>query len=183
VDGSVAWSGSYLVNPWEETGLVDLDRWPKLAAYFKAHRPVLDRRHIAKNGPWYRTIDRVAPGLAHRQKLYIPDFAERLAPVLDDGRTYPHHNLYWITSDRWDLRVLGGILMSDIANMFIAAYSVRMRGGYMRFQAQYLRRIHVPRPEEIDEATSAALVEAFLARDHRRATELALPLYGLQQLP
>jgi adenine-specific DNA-methyltransferase len=30
--------------------------------------------------------------------------------VLDRGETYPHHNLYFIESDTWDLEVLGGLL-------------------------------------------------------------------------
>ena len=40
--------------------------------------------------------------------------------------------------------MLGGLLLSDVANLFVGAYCVRMRGGCYRFQAQYLRRIRVP---------------------------------------
>ena len=32
-------------------------------------------------------------------------------PVLDEGSFYPHHNLYFVTSDAWDLQVLGGLLV------------------------------------------------------------------------
>ena len=67
-------------------------------------------------------------------------------PVLDRGETYPHHNLYYLTSKVWDLEVLGGLLLSRVAQLFIQAYCVRMRGGTLRFQAQYLRRIRVPDP-------------------------------------
>jgi hypothetical protein len=119
----------------------------------------------------------------NREKLYLPDFKEAIFPVRDEGATYPHHNLYWVTSDEWDLRVLGGLLLSDIAGLFIEAYSVRMRGGFLRFQAQYLRRIRLPKLEEVDSDTKAALADAFDARDRRRATELALPLYELSELP
>lgn len=181
--GNVEWSGKYLVNPWTDDGLVDLADWPRFAEYLGAHEELLRKRHTAKRGTWHRTIDRVAPGLAAREKLYLPDFKDVCFPVLDRGETYPHHNLYWITSDRWDLRVLGGLLMGDVANMFIHAYSVRMRGGFYRFQAQYLRRIRLPRVDDVDETSAALLAAAFDQRDRAAATRAALPLYGLARVP
>ena len=36
--------------------------------------------------------------------------------------------------------------MSAVGQFFVESYGVRMRGGYLRFQAQYLRRIRVPDP-------------------------------------
>jgi adenine-specific DNA-methyltransferase len=181
--GRVDWSGTYLVNPWDTQGLVSLADWPRLAQYLEAHRAVLSTRHTAKNGRWYKTIDRVINGLIDRPKLYLPDFKDAIFPVLDGGGTYPHHNLYWVVSDRWDLRVLGGLLLSDVANLFIEAYSVRMRGGFLRFQAQYLRRIRLPRPHDVSDDARTALAAAFDARDRVAATEIALPLYGLKALP
>ena len=35
-------------------------------------------------------------------------------PVLDPGDHYPHHNLYFVVSDAWDLEVLGGILLAAV---------------------------------------------------------------------
>ena len=99
---------------------------------------------------WYRTIDRVDPALQARPKLLLPDLKAAAHPVLDTGGFYPHHNLYYVVSDKWDLEVLGGLLLSDIANLFVGAYCVKMRGGTYRFQAQYLRKIRVPTPDAID---------------------------------
>lgn len=181
--GRLEWSGMHLVNPWNEHGLVELNDWPGLAAYLGKHEELLRRRHTARNGRWHKTIDRVIQGLAERPKLYIPDFKDALFPVLDDGETYPHHNLYWITSDKWDLRVLGGLLLSDFAGVFIEAYSVRMRGGYLRFQAQYLRRIRIPRLENVDDAAAAALAQAFERRDRDAATRIAANFYGFDSVP
>ena len=181
--GHVEWSGKYLVNPWDSAGLVSLDDWPRMAAYLGAHRSLLSGRHTAQRGHWHKTIDRVIEGLADRPKLYLPDFKEAIFPVLDEGDTYPHHNLYWVTSEGWDMRVLGGLLLSGVANLFIEAYSVRMRGGYLRFQAQYLRRIRLPRPERVNAASRRALTRAFEARDREAATGIALRLYGLASLP
>ena len=163
--------------------MVELEEWPRLADYLSQHRDLLAKRHTAKKGRWHKTIDRVIEGLAKREKLYLPDFKETIFPVRDEGATYPHHNLYWVTSDEWDLRVLGGLLLSDIASLFIEAYSVRMRGGFLRFQAQYLRRIRLPKVDDISPSTEVALADAFNARDREKATELALPLYELSELP
>lgn len=181
--GKVEWSGRFLVNPWDENGLVDLSEWPGLHEYLAPHEELLRARHTARSGKWHKTIDRVVEGLVSGTKLYIPDFKDAIFPVLDGGGTYPHHNLYWVTSDRWDLRVLGGLLLSDVANLFIEAYSVRMRGGYLRFQAQYLRRIRLPELDNVDVESATSLASAFEKRDRQAATEVALRLFGLEHLP
>jgi len=181
--GSVEWSGRYLVDPWDRNGLVNLADWPGLESYLTPFKERLSNRHTAKSGKWHKTIDRVIDGLTERPKLYLPDFKEVIFPVLDDGRTYPHHNLYWVTSDSWDLEILGGLLLSDISNLFIEAYSVRMRGGYLRFQAQYLRRIRVPAITNVDKESASNLASAFRRRDREAATAASLPLYGIEELP
>ena len=183
--GEVIWSRRYLVNPWDAHGLVSLDAYPRMAAYFSEQAGRLKARHVAKRGGpgWYRTIDRVTDGLLERPKLYIPDIKDSLHPVLDHGCTYPHHNLYYLVSDHWDLEVLGGLLMSAIGQFFLECYSVRMQNGYFRFQAQYLRRIRVPRPEAIPVEVAAALKEAFRRRDQAAATRAALLAYGVPGVP
>jgi hypothetical protein len=173
------------VNPWNEAGLVDLDDHPRLARYLEPSRKQLEDRHTAKGRPesFHRTIDRVNLSLLTQRKLYIADIRDRLIPCIDEGKTYPHHNVYWITSRSWDLRVLGALLMSEVGEFFIRCYGVRMRGGYFRFQAQYLRRIRVPRPEAISKSIAARLVRAFDANDVLLANDAALELYGIQTLP
>ncbi|MGH9271750.1 MAG: HsdM family class I SAM-dependent methyltransferase [Ilumatobacteraceae bacterium] len=177
--GEVHWSGRYLVNPWDDDGLVSLAAHPRLAAHLNGHGQRVRGRHVAKRRPdsWYRTIDRVIPGLQHQRKLLLPDIKAASHPVLDDGEYYPHHNLYFVTSDGWDLEVLGGLLLSDIANLFVGTYCVKMRGGCYRFQAQYLRRVRVPDPSTIDATTATALIEAFRQRDREAATVAAGELY------
>ena len=179
--GKLSWSGHYLVDPWNCDGLISLDKYPRLRAYYEAHGTELKQRHTAIKSAhaWYKTIDRVTHSLTQKPKLYIADIKNALEPVLDTGETYPHHNLYFIQSDIWDLEVLGGLLMSAIGQFFVESYGVRMRGGYLRFQAQYLRRIRVPAPSMLSKAQSKALREAFRARDKRQATHIALEVYGI----
>jgi hypothetical protein len=181
--GAMQWSGHYLVDPWSSAGLVPLDRYPQLQSYFEKHGAALKKRHTAVKSAhaWYKTIDRVTHALTQKPKLYIADIKNILDPVLDKGETYPHHNLYFIQSDVWDLEVLGGLLISAIGQFFVASYGVRMRGGYFRFQAQYLRRIRVPDPKTLTTAQASALTQAFRDRDRSLATETALAIYGIDR--
>ena len=179
--GTPEWSGQYLVNPWNGDGLVDLDTHPGLAGYLSVYEDRLRQRHVAKKQPakWYRTIDRVTPGLLERPKLLLPDMKAASHPVLDPGGYYPHHNLYYVVSDTWNLEVLGGLLLSDIANLFVGAYCVKMRGGTYRFQAQYLRKIRVPDPSAIAPDLSEALAEAFRSRNRADASMAAANAYSI----
>jgi hypothetical protein len=180
--GTVQWSGHYLVDPWAAKGrLVDLETYPRLRAYLSSHREKLQGRHIARQRPrdWYRTIDPVNHRLTSEPKLYFPDMKLTSNPALDRGETYPHHNLYYLTSKAWDLEVLGGLLLSRVAQLFIEAYCVRMRGGTLRFQAQYLRRIRVPDPDSLPEQICDELRQAFRARDHNAATAAAIEAYEI----
>lgn len=184
--GTLNWSGHFLVNPWDEDGrLVDLDDYPRLRAYFQRHRAELSRRYVARKNPaaWYKTIDKIDAKLTDRPKLLFPDMKLSSHPVLDTGGHYPHHNLYFITSDAWDLEVLGGLLLSKVCEGFVDAYAVKMRGRTLRFQAQYLRRIRVPRPESISPEDRSALIDAFRRRDVDAATATALKVYGLSEWP
>lgn len=112
--------------------------------------------------------------------LLFPDMAMSADPVYSDGTRYPCHNCYWLVSDHWDIKVLGGLLMSDIAESFIDALGVKMRGGTKRFQAQYLRLIHVPNPKDIPDETAEELKLAFETNDRAAASRAALVAYGLE---
>ncbi len=116
-------------------------------------------------------------------KLYLPDIKGVIHPVLDSGGTYPHHNLYVVQSDGWDIEVLGGLLLSSVAQFFVECYAVRMRGGWLRFQAQYLRRIRVPHPGSIPRKTAEQLRTAFRTRDLVLADAAAFGLYGIDEIP
>jgi adenine-specific DNA-methyltransferase len=174
-----------LVNPWPALEAEDRDAFPLVREYFRSHETQIRARYVGKKDParWYRTIDRINDDLIGRKKLYIPDISIRLSPVLDEGGTYPHHNLYWITSSEWDLEVLGGILMSDIVHMFAECYAMSMRGGYRRFQTQFLRRIRVPRAASISEADQLALRTAFRKRDVVLSSMTCMRLFGVTELP
>lgn len=161
-DGAIVWGGRGIVNPFEADGsLASLARYPAFGAHIRKHVEVLRQRHVAKRSPhWYRTIDRMYAELTGTPKLLIPDIKGEAMVVFDDGKFYPHHNLYYVTASTWDLRALATVLRSSIAVLFVSTYCVKMSGGFLRFQAQYLRRIRVPRWEDVIPALRAALIAA-----------------------
>lgn len=180
--GEVRWLGLGVINPFEDDGkLADLDRYPKLRAHLERHREAIAGRHVAKKAPanWYRTIDRITPALAARPKLLIPDIKGSAHVVYESGELYPHHNLYYVESGEWDLRALQAVLLSSVARQFVAAYSTTMRGGFLRFQAQYLRRIRLPEWKAVSTAMRERLVRAATALDLSECDKAAAELYGL----
>lgn len=182
LDGVVAWRGLGVINPFADNGrLVDLDRYPRLRRYLVARREQIAGRHVAQKAPanWYRTIDRIYPALAGKPKLLIPDIKGEAHIVYENDGLYPHHNLYYITSETWDLRALQAVLLSGIARLFVAAYSTKMRGGYLRFQAQYLRRIRIPAWSAVPQRLRELLVAAAEARDGAACNQVVFELYGL----
>jgi hypothetical protein len=164
---------------------VDLSKYPRLEHYIRGHAEALRRRHVARKAGsgWFRTIDRPYPHLVGRPKLLVPDIAGANEVVFEAGQFYPHHNLYFIVSEEWDMEVLGGLLSSRVALFFVWAYAVKMRGGYLRFQAQYLRRIRVPAPDLIAASLRSEIRAAYRNRDFISLDELARLAYGLDEIP
>jgi hypothetical protein len=159
--GKIEWLGHGVVNPFYEDGsLVSLKDYPLLQAYLEKNAETIKRRNCAQRNPgnWYRTIDRITPSLTEKPKLLIPDIKGDAHVVLDEGNYYPHHNLYYITSDEWDLRALKKVLESGIARLFVSLYSKQMRGGFLRFQAQYIRRIRLPKWHDVPEHIKTVLL-------------------------
>lgn len=182
--GTVQWRGYSVINPFHDDGsLVSLTDFPKLARYLEAHGATVKARHVSKKNPngWYRTIDRIDPSLAKKEKLLIPDIKGEAHIVYEGGQLYPHHNLYYITSDEWDLKALRALLVSGIARLFISIYSTKMRGGYLRFQAQYLRRIRVPRWREVPPALRERLLAATERGDIAACNSAVFDVYGLTE--
>lgn len=184
LNGTVEWRGFGVINPFADGGgLVDLDDYPRLKRYLELRKDEIAGRHCAQKAPanWYRTIDRITPSLTKRPKLLVPDIKGEAHIVYEEGLLYPHHNLYFITADEWDLHALQGLLLSGIARLFVATYSTRMRGGFLRFQAQYLRRIRVPKWTDVPHDVRQDLICAAKTKDLAACNRAAFELYGLSE--
>jgi hypothetical protein len=183
VTGSVKWRGRCVINPFvgDTTELIDLKKFPRARAHFMRHKSRLVGRNVAKRDldRWYRTIDRIYPGLQRQHKLLIPDIKAENLIVLENGELYPHHNLYYVASEAWDLRALRTILRSSIGKFFVWMYGVKMRSDFLRFQAQYLRRICVPMLAKVKRPALAKLIAADRYDDQDKLESVTAELYGL----
>ncbi|NBO66412.1 MAG: modification methylase PaeR7I [Acidobacteria bacterium] len=182
--GRIEWGGLYVLNPFGSDGrLVDPNAYPKFRAYINAHRAEIAKRNVAERNPagWYRTIDRIHASLASRPKLLIPDIKGHAHVVLEEGHYYPHHNLYFVTADQWDLRALQAVLLSAVTRLFVATYSTKMRGGFLRFQAQYIRRLRLPEWASVPETLRQELAEAARKRDLEACNLATFHLYQLSE--
>ncbi|MDT0141972.1 Eco57I restriction-modification methylase domain-containing protein [Microbacterium sp. PRC9] len=171
-DGSVQWSGRYIISPWDGNSLADLSQFPGLAAHFESHRQALERRYVARRNPdaWWRTIDRPPADAYRGDKLVVADIHDRVEPVLDVEGRWPLHSAYYITSTEWNLEALGGYLLSDVAGAFVEAYSVKMANGHLRVSGQYLKKIRLPVFSDVDDSTREQLTAAFRMRDRAAAS-------------
>jgi tRNA1(Val) A37 N6-methylase TrmN6 len=180
--GRIAWSGSGIVNPFEQGGaLASLEHYPKFGRFIRARADLLKARNVAKRSGegWYRTIDRIWHDLTTTPKLLIPDIKGDANVVFDEGRFYPHHNLYWVTSSTWELRALQCVLRSAVTKAFVATYCVKMAGGFLRFQAQYLRRIRIPQWITVGASQRRALASAAKSLDQSAIDCAVFDLYGV----
>ncbi|HET6911970.1 MAG TPA: Eco57I restriction-modification methylase domain-containing protein [Rhodanobacteraceae bacterium] len=180
--GTINWGGKALLNPFDEQGrLIKLSEFPGFEAYIRAHADLLKQRNVAKRSgsAWYRTIDRVQPGLLKTPKLLVPDIKSEGVFVLDRGEYYPHHNLYYIISEQWDLEALQAVLRSSLTRMTVAAYCTKMSGGFLRFQAQYLRRIRLPCWDKVSLELRDQLVRVANSREQEEVDSPVFELYGL----
>ena len=180
--GEVVWQGMAVLNPFEDDGtVVDLAKYPRFAAHLERNSKAIRARNVAKRNPnrWFRTIDRIYPALVKQPKLLVPDIKGDAHIVYEDGHLYPHHNLYFITASDWDLRALQAVLLSGIARLFVATYSTAMRGGFLRFQAQYLRRIRLPLWKNVPDHLRLALRDAAISGNPEAANLATFELYQL----
>jgi hypothetical protein len=180
--GKVVWQGKGVVNPFEADGrIAELDRYPRFRKFVETNEVLLRRRNVAQRSgrAWYRTIDRIYVDLIQTPKLLIPDIKGEANVVYDKGNYYPHHNLYYVTSTEWDLRALQAVLRSHLSQLFIVSYSLRMQGGFLRYQAQYLRRIRLPKWDEVSHMMRGKLISAASSGDPGACNSATAELYQL----
>lgn len=173
-NGCITWDERYLLNPYDDDDdrqMRNLARYPLTAAYFDSHATKLKARYCARKHPqdWYRTLDRVKYSLLRSPKILIPDIQFGGNVALDErGSYYPHHNVYWITSTKWNLKALCVLLRSSFVTSQIRNISVQMRGGSIRYQAQNLRNVHIPAWSSLSDGDVEKLVSAYESNDREK---------------
>jgi len=160
----INWENQYLINPYEEGRLCDLDNYPKLKQYFNNQKELLLNRYVVRKTPdkWYKTIDNIKVDLLLKPKLLLPDIAGINRLIIDEGHYYPHHSLYYITSDNiCNLKILACILMSDFVREQLSQIGICMNGGSPRFQSQTLKKLRIPNINSLNSFDKSKLSEAY----------------------
>jgi hypothetical protein len=102
-------------------------------------------------------------------KIVYPDIAQNSEFTFDEQGYFLVNTLYLMpTTEIWLL----GLLNSKLIYWFYTKISTQIRGGFVRFIAQYVEQIPVPDGDERSEI--AALVQALLARQAAGAETAAL---------
>ncbi len=129
---------------------VDLEKFPKAAAYLDAHRERLEgRKYVIEGGRnWFEIWVPQKPHLWDRPKVVFPDIAEKPRFAVDlDGRIV-NGDCYWITCEDEDVAVL----LAAVGNSSFAreCYDLscgnQLYSGRRRFMTQYVERFPVPDP-------------------------------------
>jgi methylase of polypeptide subunit release factors len=181
--GSIQWQGKHIINTYDESGVVCLKTYPKLASYLISHKEALSKRHVAKkdSSKWFKTIDRVYEERSKSEKLLIPDISSEPVVIYDQGQYHPNNSIYYICSSTWNLHALRVVLLSDITKMFISIYSTKIAHGYLRFQAQHLRKLRVPQWNSIDPTLRQEMIDAGKLNDTANFTKLTCKMYKLNK--
>lgn len=167
-DTLVQWSNSYLINPYEDGNLCQLNKYPCLSDYLESNKELLSKRYVAKKSPsgWYKTIDKIKPELIGKNKLLLPDLAGCKFFFIDEGLYYPHHNLYYITHANLEyLKILGCILMSRFIRQQMMQIGIKMNGGLPRYQIQTIKKLRIPIIDNINHCNKRSLIEAYDNQD------------------
>ncbi|TMP41290.1 modification methylase PaeR7I [Pseudoalteromonas citrea] len=181
--GVIESNSNCIINTYDDNGVIELEQYPLLRDYFLQFEETLKGRHIAKMAPlhWFKTIDRVYPERATAQKLLIPDIKSELTVIFDKGSYHPNNSIYYVCADTWNLYALRAVLLSGIGQIFIQAYSTKISGGNLRFQAQHLRKIRLPVWDDIDSRIRTELTRIGRSEDTEEAKILVAQIYSMNE--
>lgn len=115
------------------------------------------------------------------EKLLIPDISDRLIVLYDKGDYHPTNSIYYVCSNKWNLYALRTVLLSEFTKLFIEAYSTKIAKGYLRFQAQHLRKLRLPTWNTIDAQLQLDMIKAGQSNDTNKHTSLTSKMYGLNE--
>jgi len=149
----------FLINPWTVTGqLVDLDRYPRLAAHLRRFQEKLKTRAcVTTHEEWFRTIDRITPAHQSTPKLVIAGMGQAARVCLDQTGLVPGNALYMITSESWPLNALLRLFRAGAIDLFAETLACRFSGNTKRYHGYLLRQIRLPYWSDLDEQTKHML--------------------------
>ena len=152
------WSGKS-DNEAEETFA---DTYPAIHAHLQAFRDRLIKRY--DQGRYFWELRACAYWEEfEKPKIVYPDIAQRTEFAFDDRSYFLGNTLYLLpTEEMWLL----GLLNSKAVFCFYTKTSTQIRGGFVRFIAQYVSQIPIPNIDPSQKALLGNLVDKVLAAKH-----------------
>lgn len=151
--------------------------YPAIYEHLSRFRDDLESRKQDETGlryEWY-ALQRYAAEYwqeFEKPKIIYPDIAQRAEFAFDDGGRFAVNTLYILpTSEKWLLSILNSSLMF----WFYTKISAQIRGGFVRYIAQYVSQIPIVRNTQIN--TVNLLTEQLLAA---KATNPAADVSALE---
>ncbi len=144
-EGTVEWKGRRVIAMYRDDGrLVELNRYPKLAARLDRFVDKLQQRSIVRNGAvWYRTIDRIRAQDWARPKLVVPELARYPRLAIDLSGAIPSHGVYAIFAPDDKVEELYDKLRDGRLAQALAGISPKVNGGYLRCYKRFLSAIRL----------------------------------------
>ena len=182
------------------------DKYPKIWAYFGDNRKYLDDRESGRfrGAGWYQFGRSQALDVMPLPKIFTPDIAPSASFTYDStgecfftGGVAGGYGI--LCNDGVEPRVVLGLLNSHLLSWVVAQTATQMRGGYLSFEARFIRSLPVILPKtngamislvdkmlalvpklrvETRERERAVLANAVQTTD-RKIDELVYDLYGL----
>ena len=151
-------------HPWsgqsaEEAEQIFAKTYPAIYAHLQAFREQLIKRYDQGKYFWeFRACAYWAE--FERPKIVYPDIAQGTEFSFDDERYFLGNTLYLLpTKEMWLL----GLLNSRAVFWFYTKTSTQIRGGFVRFIAQYVSQIPIPDMVPTQKARISKLVNQILA--------------------
>lgn len=170
-------SSANIQHPWSGRSQVEAEHifantYPAVYRHFQQYRQKLIDRH--DQGRYYWELRACSYWQEFEQpKIAYPDIADRPEFSFDEKMHYLANTLYLIpTSRKWLL----GILNSNLIWWFYSNISSTVRGGYLRFIAQYVSQIPIATGPQ--QAAIERLVQQVLSR---KKADPAADVTGLER--
>ena len=132
--------------------------YPAIYAHFEPFRERLIERH--DQGKYFWELRACAYWEEFQQpKIIYPDIAQGTEFAFDDGGYFLGNTLYLLpTKEMWIL----GLLNSKAVFWFYTKTSTQIRGGFVRFIAQYVSQIPIPSIKPAQKALISKIVNQIL---------------------
>jgi hypothetical protein len=161
-----------VIVPYDRSGqLIDLNHWPRFAAWAAARKDALAARSQFVNSDHYwRTIDAVSSQWSPATKLLLPELCNKPKTVIDRSGAIPGHSIYAIWSDEWPIEALQNVLNAGLLELTAEAEAPRLKLGWLRFYKRFLIRTPLPKWSSLSQVEQNSLMGAgaiFAATFHR----------------